>query len=238
MENKIAVLITGRGNNTLTDKNILPVNGKPLLSYGADEGKKLDGISKFYISSDDENILKVGEDCGYERIKRPLSLGAPDTPHGDAVEHAVKVMEVRDNFKPDTLVILMANCATIKSSQIKDCIDLLNEDESISTVAPVIQNNDHHPFRAKRIREDGFIDPFVPLAGHQIASNRQQLEPNYFLCHSFYVLRVKNCFKKDGQPPWNFMGNRVKPYKVDYSLDVHAEEDIFMTEKWLNREER
>ena len=124
--------------------------------------------------------------------------------------------------------------ATIKSSQIKDCIDLLNEDESISTVAPVIQNNDHHPFRAKRIREDGFIDPCT-LAGHQIASNRQQLEPNYFLCHSFYVLRVKNCFKKDGQPPWNFMGNRVKPYKVEYSLDVHSEEDIFMTEKWLTR---
>ena len=33
------------------------------------------------------------------------------------------------------------------------------------------------------------------------------------------------------------MGNRVKPYKVEYSLDVHSEEDIFMTEKWLTGEE-
>ena len=28
---KIAALLTGRGNNTLKDKNVLPVLGKPLL---------------------------------------------------------------------------------------------------------------------------------------------------------------------------------------------------------------
>jgi len=237
MENKVAVLLTGRGNNTLPNKNILPVNGKPLLSYGANEGKKLKDISKFYISSDDENILKVGEDCGYERIKRPLELATSEAKHSDAVQHALKVMKERDNFKPDILVILMANCATIKSSQVEDCVRLLIEDESLSSAVPVIQNNDHHPFRAKRIREDGLIDTFVPLQGADVSPNRQQLEPNYFLCHSFYVLRINNCFKNNGQPPWNYQGDRVKPYVVNYSLDVHSEEDIILIENWLKENE-
>ena len=35
MSENVEVLITGSGNNTLNNKNILPVNGKPLLSYGA-----------------------------------------------------------------------------------------------------------------------------------------------------------------------------------------------------------
>tara|TARA_B100000131_G_C18110279_1_gene609371 strand:+ start:89 stop:814 length:726 start_codon:yes stop_codon:yes gene_type:complete len=231
---KMVVLITGRGNNTLTDKNIIPVCDKPLLSYGAEAAKKVNGVSDYYISSDDDNILNTAHSLGYTKIKRPDELGSPEAKHGDAVYHAVQVMKVRDNVEPDILVIMMANCATIKTSQIEDCIKLLKEDESLSTVAPVIQNNDHHPFRAKRIREDGLIDTFVPLAGHDIASNRQQLEPNYFLCHSFYVLRVSNCFKEDGQPPWNFMGNKVKPYIVDYSLDVHSKEDIVLTENWVN----
>tara|TARA_A100001391_G_C5041890_1_gene271113 strand:+ start:245 stop:970 length:726 start_codon:yes stop_codon:yes gene_type:complete len=235
MSKKIAVLITGRGNNTLRNKNILPVNGLPLMSYGAIEAKKLNNISKFYISSDDDNILQIGEELGFKRIKRPDYLGAPTSPHGDAVKHALEVMKIRDGFVCDILIIVMANCATIECHQIQDCLALLSEDESISTVAPVIKNNDHHPFRAKRIDLDGFVQTFIPLSGNKIASNRQQLEPNYFLCHSFYVLRVNKCFSENGQPPWNFMGNKIKPYVVKYSLDVHSQEDIWLTEKWLNK---
>ena len=32
---KVVALLTGRGNNTLKNKNILPVLGKPLLYYPA-----------------------------------------------------------------------------------------------------------------------------------------------------------------------------------------------------------
>lgn len=237
MNKKIGVLLTGRGNNTLKNKNILPVNGQPLMSYGAREAKKLNGISGFYVSSDDDNILKIGTELGYSRIKRPDYLGAPTSPHGDAVKHALQVMNHRDNFFCDTLVILMANCATFESYQIEECLNILNKDPSISTVAPVIKNNDHHPFRAKKINGDGFLDTFIPLHGNKIASNRQQLESNYFLCHSFYVLRIRNCFKENGQPPWDFMGNKIKPYIVKHSLDVHSKEDIWLTEKWLDNKE-
>ncbi len=234
MSKKIAVLITGRGNNTLKNKNIIPVNGMPLMAHAALEAKKLKNIDKYYISSDDDNILNVGMDLGYIRIKRPDHLGLPTTPHGDAVKHALQVMEIRDGFKCDILIILMANCATIKAKQIQECLDILNQNVDVSTVSPVVQNNDHHPFRAKRINKEGLLDTFIPLSGNKIASNRQELEPNYFLCHSFYVLRVEKCFHKDGQPPWDFMGNMIKPYLVDYSLDVHSEEDVWLTEKWLN----
>jgi CMP-N,N'-diacetyllegionaminic acid synthase len=229
----IIALITGRGNNTLNNKNILPVNGEPLLSYGAIEAKKLEDISKYYISSDDDNILDVGYSLGYEKIKRPAELGTPTARHGDVVKHAVQVMD-----ECDILVVLMANCATIKSSQIKDCIDLLKEDESISTVAPVVKDQDHHPYRTKRI-EDGFLEPFVPIPDESNSPNRQQLKPaSYFLCHSFYVHRVSKCFTEDGQPPYFHMGNKVKPYIVDYSLDVHSMEDIYLTEVWINKEKK
>ena len=34
------------------------------------------------------------------------------------------------------------------------------------------------------------------------------------------------------------MGNKVKPYIVDYSLDVHSMEDIYLTEVWINKEKK
>ena len=54
---KIAALLTGRGNNTLKDKNVLPVLGKPLLYYPAIAAKTCNLITDFYVSSDDEKIL-------------------------------------------------------------------------------------------------------------------------------------------------------------------------------------
>lgn len=48
---KIVALLTGRGNNTLKDKNVLPVLGKPLLYYPAMAAKACPEISDFYVSS-------------------------------------------------------------------------------------------------------------------------------------------------------------------------------------------
>ena len=55
---KVVALLTGRGNNTLKDKNVLPVLGKPLLYYPAMAAKACNLISDFYVSSDDDKIFK------------------------------------------------------------------------------------------------------------------------------------------------------------------------------------
>ena len=53
----IIALLTGRGNSSLKNKNILKLNKKPVLSYACEQSKKVKSISNFFVSSDDENIL-------------------------------------------------------------------------------------------------------------------------------------------------------------------------------------
>lgn len=62
---RIAALLTGRGNNTLKDKNVLPVLGRPLCQYPAMAAKNCRLITDFYVSSDDEKILSAAEEIGY-----------------------------------------------------------------------------------------------------------------------------------------------------------------------------
>ncbi len=50
--------------------------------------------------------------------------------------------------------------------------------------------------------------------------------------HVFYV--AKNVINSDGQKPWTFLGNIIKPIIVEGCFDVHTEEDLIKTEKWLN----
>lgn len=232
---KIVSLLTARGNNTMKDKNIREVAGHPLIYFPAVAAKNSKYISDFFVSSDDEKILDVAQNIGYCRIKRPLELAKPDSQHIDCIYHALKTMKENYNIIPDIIVVLLGNSATIKTEWIDNCIDLILNNKEISAVVPVIQDNDHHPYRAKKIDTNGFLEPFFDFKGQKVSTNRQDLEPSYFLCHNFWVLKLnKSIYSKEtGQAPWSFMGNRIMPYIVDESFDVHDENDLIRTEKWL-----
>ena len=62
---KVLGLLTGRGNNTLKDKNVLDVLGHPVLYYPANAAAKCDLFDDLYCSSDDEKILMEASKCGF-----------------------------------------------------------------------------------------------------------------------------------------------------------------------------
>ena len=82
------------------------------------------------------------------------------------------------------------------------------------------------------------MDTWFDFSGQRISTNRQDLPENFVLCHNFWTLNLKKSIygKEDGQQPWMFMGNNIKPIVVKESFDVHDEEDLIKTEKWLLKE--
>lgn len=234
---RIVALLTGRGNNTLKDKNVLPVLGKPLLYFPAMAAKTCEYITDFYVSSDDEKILSAAEDCGYKRIVRPAELALPTAQHIDAITHALGVMK-EDGVEPDILVVILANAAITKSEWIKESIENILENPELSASCPVMLEMDHHPYRSKCLRPDGCLGTWFDFGENKISTNRQDLPQNFVFCHNFWTLNLKNSLYSDqpGQQPWTFMGNNVKPIVVDESFDVHDEEDLIKTERWLRKE--
>lgn len=234
---KIVALLTGRGNNTLKDKNVLPVLGQPLLYYPAMAARACEMITDFYVSSDDEKILNAAADCGYKKIVRPAELALPTAQHVDAIIHALKVMK-EDGVEPDILVVLLANSGIVKKEWIQESIDNLIANPELSASVPVLLEQDHHPYRCKCLREDGCLGTWFDFKGRDISTNRQDLPMNFVLCHNFWTLNLKNSLYSDvpGQQPWTFMGNNIKPIVVKESFDVHDEDDLRRTEKWLIQE--
>ena len=234
---KIVALLTGRGNNTLKDKNVLPVLGKPLLYYPAMAAKSCSLITDFYVSSDDDKILDAAAACGYKKIRRPDELALPTAQHKDVIVHALKVMK-EEGIEPDILIVLLANSAIVKTEWIEDSIKMLQDNSELSAAVPVILEMDNHPYRSKRLRSDGCLDTWFDFKGKSISTNRQDLPMNFVLCHNFWTLRLSNSLysKDEGQQPWTFMGNNIKPIIVQESFDVHDEEDLLKTEKWILKE--
>ena len=98
------------------------------------------------------------------------------------------------------------------------------------------EKNEYHPLRAKKMDNCGFLKPFLEIKeGEKISTNRQDLDPCYFLDHTLWALRVKNCLKSKtlGQPPWDFMGEKIFGVPCKGAIDIHTLADLAYTERWL-----
>ena len=230
---KVVALLTGRGNNTLKDKNILDILGRPVLYYPANAGIKAKSVDVHYCSSDDVKILNAAEEIGYIPIKRPEELALPSAQHIDCIMHALKVMN-ESGVYPEILVVILANNVTIKSKWIDDCVEMMKNDRSITAAVPVYEDNDHHPLRAKTCNPDGTLSMYEKGITGKVSTNRQDLPECLFLSHNFWVLNTEFLMSgKVGQPPWSFMGDKIMPYRIDESIDIYKEIDLYIAKEWI-----
>lgn len=227
-------LLTGRGNNTLKDKNILDCLGHPVLYYPAQAARQAKTVDKLFCSSDDDKILREAEKLDHIPIKRPAELALPTSQHIDCILHALGVIKETD-ILPDILVVTLANNVTIKSEWIDDCVSRMKNNMELSAVVPVYKDNDHHPYRAKRVDENGRLQMFERGLTGKISTNRQDLPTCFFLSHNFWVLNVQKLLESggEGQQPWSFMGNNIGYYEIDESIDIHKEIDLYIAKEWI-----
>ena len=229
---KIAAIITGKGSSSLKNKNILKINNKPVLAYPCLEAKKVKVINKFYVSSEDKKILSLCHKYGYKKIMRPKFLALANTRHSHVLKHALNFI-IKDKFKPEIIVVLLANAPIIKAKWIIDCIKIIINNKKVTAAVPVVLNNDHNPCRAKKIK-NGYLRNFVKT-NKKISSNRQELNKSFFLCHNFWVIRTSAITREKGEGPWNFMGKFVRPYLVKNSIDIHNMEDFYLAKILINK---
>ena len=230
----IIALLTGRGGSvSLAEKNILPVLGRPMMSYPAIMAKQAKLIDEVYLSTDGESLKAVGRQLGLKIIDRPPELALPTSQHRDAITHALEAL-AKKSIYPEIIVVLLCNVGTHRPGLIDKCVQLLLDHPELDSVVTVDERNEYHPLRAKRMGPEGLLEPYMKMEG-KISTNRQDLEPCYFLDHSFWALRVATCFGRHtkGQPPWDFMGNRILGVPNKGAMDIHSVEDIAYTEAWL-----
>ena len=89
----------------LKNKNILPIKGKPMFLYLADEIKKSKKIDEIIISSDCKKIKEISLSNNYKFVQRPKKLTYENAEKQDVVVHTIKKLYSKSN-KPETVISL------------------------------------------------------------------------------------------------------------------------------------
>ena len=238
----ICALMIGRGGSVnFPGKNIHAVLGRPMCAYPLMAAKASRYISNTFVSTDSEIIGAVASEHGARLIRRPAEL-ATSSALGELVfQHGyyeIKRQLAHANETIELLVLLFANAPTITADLIDSGIEMLLGDPSLDSAVTTSVYNMWSPLRARRLDENGCLQPFVPIESFgdptTLNCDRDSQGDVYFADMSVSIVRPR-CMEKleAGMLPQKWMGQRIVPILSWGGCDVDYEWQIAIVEYWL-----
>ncbi len=125
----ILVIIPARGGSKgIPQKNIKPLNGKPLIHYTIDEAREIVGDEDICVSTDDPEIIKCVEDYGLKvPFVRPEELATDTAGTYEVLLHALNFYE-KQGRNYDVVLLLQNTSPFRKAEQIKEALKLYSPD--------------------------------------------------------------------------------------------------------------
>ena len=115
---KILAHIPAReGSKRLKTKNLLPMEGKPLIAHVIEAARASKYITALYVNTESEAIAKVGREYGAEIYKREDRLAQDDITQDTFNYDFIQKMN------PDIMILLNPVCPLIETSDIDAAIE-------------------------------------------------------------------------------------------------------------------
>lgn len=235
----IAALLLGRkGSVGFPGKNMYPVLGRPLAWYPLMAATKSINIDRVYLSTDDSELMALAHEIKAEVIERPEYLCSSKALGEDAYVHGYEEIKKRLGEKPEMMALLFCNAPTLLPDHINDGINALRENPELDSAITVSRYNWYSPVRARKIDENGMVQPFIPFEKYSsdvaISCDRDAQGDCYFADVSVSVVRPY-CLEniEYGILPQKWMGQKIYPIKNWGGLDVDTKWQIPQVEYWL-----
>ena len=125
---KILAIIPARGGSkSVPRKNIVKVNGRPLISYTISAALMVDRLTDVVVSTDDPEIAEISRELGAQvPFVRPVDLASDQAQIAPVIEHALCFMEKIKGLKYDAILMLQPTSPLRTPQHIEESLDLLH----------------------------------------------------------------------------------------------------------------
>ena len=226
----IAVIPARSGSKGLPDKNIRPVNGKPLLAYTIEAALESGCFDTVHVSTDSERYAEIARQYGADvPFLRSAALATDTASTWDAVREVLaRYDELGKRF--DTMMLMQPTTPLRTGEDVKAAYALLQKKQAKSVIA--VCEVDHSPLWCDTIPDSGSMKGF----GRKDLAwvNRQDLRPYYRVNGAIYLLSVNGI---NIPPDDEIYEDNCYALFMDRkkSVDVDSEDDLALVEFLLAR---
>ncbi len=228
----VLALIPARGGSrSVPRKNLLPIGGKPLISYTIAHALGASRIDRVIVTTDDEEIAEVARRFGAEvPFLRPKEISGDFALDVEYHRHAIEWLAREEGYFPDLVVNLrpphpVRSCETI--------------DRAIATFAGAAEADSLRSvrlaevtaFKMWTIDERGYLSAVATLPGVNEPYNlpRQLLPPVYWQDGYIDITRPSVVIEKGSTT-----GDVILPFVIaEKCVDIDYEEEIQEAERLL-----
>ena len=218
---KILAVIPARGGiKRLHKKNILPLNGKPLIAWTIQAAKNSQYIDEFIVSTDDDEISRISIEYGSKVLIRPGELSTDIATSIDVILHAIN--SIREQY--DYIMLLQPTSPLRNNKDIDNAIELITKKDAKAVIS--VCESDHSPLWSNTLPEDGSMDDFIR---EEVKSKRSQDLPSYYrLNGAIYMAEIEGLRKEKTF----FLKRKTHAYimKRENSIDIDEPLDFKIAE--------
>lgn len=224
----IAIIPARGGSKGIPRKNMVNLEGRPLIDYtieAAINSRCIDGV---YVSSDDTEILGYASKRGVVGIKRPDELAADDALTAPVINHVIDMLQ-RQAIVPKWIVLLQPTSPLRTAEDIDSAFRLMVAKQGKSLVSVVVPKAE--PYKALVLNEKGYLKGLINDNAPFI--RRQDCPRTFYANGAIYIFRLVDFVSSKTIPL-----NRAVAYEMDYikSYDVDTHEDLEEIKKVIRNE--
>ena len=222
----LAIIPARGGSKRLPNKNILNLNGKPLVAWSIEAAKKSKYIDEIVVSSDSNEILEIAQKYNVKTIKRPDELATDTASSVDVVKH------VAENYPGYEYVVLLQPTSPLRNKKhIDEAIELLEKKNADAIIS--VCEMDHSPLWSNTLPESLSMKNFLR---EDVKNKRSQDLPTYYrlngaiyICKTDRLLEQNTFFIKDNI--FAYIMDRKSSVDIDDEIDFKLAEVLLLNEK-------
>lgn len=182
-----------KGSKRLPHKNILNLNGKPLLAWTVEAAVNSKYIDEVIISTDDLKIAEIGKKFGAKvPFLRPTNFATESSSSVELVVHAVDYYKKKLKKKFDYVVLLQPTSPLRDSHDIDNAIEYLAAKKADAVIS--LSEIEHSLTRSNILPENLSLVNFI---GKEFKDKRNQDLPKYFTPNGAIYIHKTSVFLKE-----------------------------------------
>jgi N-acylneuraminate cytidylyltransferase len=216
----ISIIPARSGSKRLPAKNIMLLDGKPLIAHSIIYSRQEIPNAEVYVSTDGQEIASVAMNFGTKIIMRPAELSDDYAITADVLQHAATEI-LRQGLQFDYIILLQATNPIRPQGLLRQAISIIESEQydSLITVSPLVK-------KIGKICKNQFI-PW----NYRFGQRSQEIEPLYYENGLLYISKKELIL--DGR----ILGDNTYSMIVDHiygTVDIDTKEDFYLAEFYIN----